>query len=78
MGFILELMAKAKGFDFAMICLYIIAFNLFIEGSKKAVDKIKDKTKSKLDNKLSNYLGKALSFSSKILDILGCNTSHKK
>lgn len=59
------------------IILYIIGFNAALAGIKLGLDKIKDVTANSWDNKASDYIGIAVSWITKVIDIIGFNVKHK-
>jgi hypothetical protein len=60
----------------SQIIMYVVAFNLFLSGLKKAVDAIKDSTPTTIDDKASTFLGVAMTWLGKIIDMIGYNPSH--
>lgn len=49
----------------------VIALNILLQGTHKALESLKDKTASDLDNKAHSALGKILGYLSSIVGFLG-------
>lgn len=77
MDWIKSLISGEAGNAAQVISIIVIA-NGVLSGIRVALDAVKDKTDSKIDNKIAKYLGIGLGYSSKLIDFLQGNVSHKK
>lgn len=55
----------------------LVAFNMILAASHKALDKVVHMTASKADDKIWNVIGFLAKWSKKIIDIVGMNPEHK-